>query len=386
MAPSQPLYPYGGYAPPSQYPFESGAPQRSYRGLLIGLVIAVVVLALLGGGAFVGISQYQAPAQAAQQFCTALKSQDYVAAYSMLSSSLQAEYTASLFTVGSQTLDKAEGNVISCGAAAGSAYDYTLFGSTATISSVIDRSQAGSLIGKLHLVNQNGWKISSIDTSLLGVNLTSLQTLASFCSALQNGDYSGAYSFLGSTVQSQISESTFAQQGSLHQQVDGQITGCSIVGFGQGNSDTATNLSVSITRSTLGTVTGQASLDLEGSAWKISSLDTALEGSDLGALTAVQKFCSYIKSHQVSKAYGMTSSAFKANVTLSYFTSVFGVAGVSYSCTLQLATYKVTDPNDAHIVGAIVLSAGTSTDSIPTEFLVVKAGSSWKINGLQAPS
>jgi hypothetical protein len=334
----------------------------------------------------VGISQYQAPAQAAEQFCAALKTQDYVAAYSLLSSNLQAQYPSTQFSLGSQLLDKVEGNVTACGAATGNSYGYTLFGSTATISAVIDRAQAGSLTGKLHLVDQNGWKISGIDTSLLGVNLTSLQTVAAFCTALQNSDYSGAYAYLGSTVQSQISESTFAQQGSLHQQVDGTVTACSIVGFGQGNPDTSTSLNVSITRSTLGTVTGQASLDLEGGSWKISSLDTTLEGSDLGGLLVVQKFCSYLKAGQVSKAYGTTSSAFQSSVTLSYFTSVFGAAGVSYSCTLQLSTYKVPDPNDAHIVGAIVLSSGGSTDSIPTEFVVVNVGGTWKIDALQTPS
>ena len=375
------MYPYGGYAPPSQYPFEASGPGKSHRGLLTGLVIAVVVLALLGGGAFVGISQYQAPAQAAQQFCTALKSQDYVSAYSMLSSSLQAEYTSTLFTLGSQTLDKVEGNVIACGAAGGNAYDYTLFGSTASISSVIDRAQTGSLTGELHLINQNGWKISGIDSSLLGVNLTSLQAVQGFCTALQNGNFSGAYSYLGSALQSQISESTFAQQGSLHQQVDGTVTGCAIVGFGQGNSDTATNLTVSITRTTLGTVQGKATLDLEGGAWKISSIDTAVEGSDLGGLVVLQKFCSYLKGGQLSKAYGLMTSTDQSAIPLSSFESAFTFAGVIVGCSLQLSTYKVTDPTDAQIVGAFTATASGATESSASvTFHMVKQGSAWKVN------
>jgi hypothetical protein len=379
-APSQPLYPYGGYAPPSQYPPTGTGARTSHRGLITGVVIGVVVLALLGSGAFVGINQYQAPAQAAQQFCSTLTSQDYVAAYNMLSSNLQSEYTSDQFTLGSQLLDKAEGNVISCGAASGSSYDYTLFGSTATISSVIDRAQSGTLTGKLHLINQNGWKISGIDTSLLGVNLTSLQTVQSFCTSLQNGDYSGAYSVLGSTLQSQVSESTFAQDGSLHQQIDGPVTGCSIVGFGQGNTDISTNLSVSITRSTLGTVIGQTSLDMEGGTWKISSINTALEGSDLGGLFVVQKFCSYLKSGQVSKAYGLTSTPFQSANSLSYFESIFIVPGLTFSCTFQLSTYKVPDPLDAHINGSFVLTGQGAQAQVPAEFFMVKEGSNWKFD------
>jgi hypothetical protein len=361
-------------------------PRRSYRGLIIGVVIGVVVLALLGTGAFVGINQYQAPAQAAQQFCSNLKSQDYVAAYNMFSSQLQSTYTSDQFNAGSQLLDKVEGNVIGCEAVSGSSYDYTLFGSTATITSVIDRAQSGSLTGKLRLINQNGWKISGIDTSLLGVNLASLQTVQNFCAALQSGNYSGAYADLGSTLQSQVSASTFAQDGSLHQQIDGAVTGCSIAGFGPGNSDTSTKLLVSVTRSTLGTVQGQASLDVESGAWKISSLDTTLEGSDLGGLFVVQKFCSYLKAGQVTKAYGLTSTPFKAANSLSYFESIFIVSGITFSCNLQLSTYKVPEPIDAHINGSFVLSAQGAQASVPAEFFMVMEGSTWKFDSYKLSS
>jgi hypothetical protein len=383
-APSTPLYPYGGYGPPSQgFPSAEVGPKKSYRGLIIGLIVGVLILALIGGGAVVGVNQYQAPANAAQQFCTALKGQDYVAAFALLSSQLQGQYTQAQFTTASQTLDQVEGNVTACGEAAGSAYNYTPFGSTATISSVITRAQSGPLSGTLHLVDNNGWKISGIDTSLLGVDLASLQAVASYCGALQQKDYTTAYSYLGSTLQSQVSQTAFSQQAALHEQVDGAVTGCTITGFGSGNNDTTTNLVVSITRSTLGQVSGALSLDLESGSWKITSVASTLEGTDIGGIYVVREFCAYIKADETTKAYHLTSSAFQSAVSLSSFDSVFGIAGITYGCTLQYSTYKVTDPTDAQISVDIKLSANGASDSVPIKFVLVKVGSTWKIDAFQ---
>ena len=143
---------------------------------------------------------------------------------------------------------------------------------------------------------------------------------------------------------------------------------------------------MSITRSTLGAVTGKASLDLEGGAWKISSIDTALEGSDLGGLFIVQKFCSYLKSGQVSKAYGLTSSSFKSANSLSYFDSIFIIPGVTFNCSFQLSTYKVPDPQDAHINGSFVLTDQGSQAAVPVEFFMVMEGSTWKFDGYKLSS
>jgi hypothetical protein len=282
--------------------------------LIIGLVAGVVILALIGTGAIVGINQYQAPANAAQQFCNSLKIQDYVAAYGMLSSGLQAQYTLDKFTQGGKTLDQTECAVSACGPASGNAYNYTLLGSTATISTVITRAQNGSMTGQLHLVNQNGWKVSEIDTSLLGVNLASLQTAAGFCAALQKQDYTTAYTFFGSALQAKISQSNFVSQGSLHDQVDGLVTACDIAGVGQNNSDSTTNLTVSITRSKLGQKLGQATLDVESTSWKFSSLDSGLQGSDLGGVLTINRFCSDVDANNGHAAYLLTSTSFQAGV------------------------------------------------------------------------
>jgi hypothetical protein len=386
-APSQPLYPYPGYGPPSQGLTQTApAPRTSRRGLIIGLVAGVLVVALLGAGAFVGINQYQAPANAAQQFCNNLKAQDYVATYSMLASGLQAQYSSDEFSLGAKTLDQSEGAVTACGQANGSAYNYTLFGNTATISAVITRAQSGSLTGTLHLVNQNGWKISGIDTSLLGVNLASLQTAAGFCAAVQRQDYTTAYSFFGASLQSQITQSDFVSQGSLHDQIDGLVTACGVTGLGQGNNDTTTNLTVSIMRSKLGQKTGQASLDVEASAWKFSSLDTGLQGSDVGGVLVINRFCSDVDSYNPHAAYELTSSAFQSAISEANFDQVFGYpkSEIIYSCKPNLSTFSVTSTTSEKIgVDFSIAAPGGVPSSIPFTAYLVLNGTNWQIESIQ---
>jgi hypothetical protein len=348
----------------------------------------VLILALLGGGAVVGVNQYQAPANAARQFCTALVGQDYMVAYALLTSQLQAQYTQAAFTAASQTLDKVEGNVTACGeAVGGNGYTYALFGSTATIAATITRAQSGPLSGALHLVNDSGWKIAGIATSLLGVNLASLQTLASYCGALQQQDYATAYAYLNSTLQSQVSQSTFSKQAALHDQVDGAVTGCAITGFGSGNNDTTTKLVVSITRGRLGQVSGALSLDLESGSWKISSIASKLQGSDLSGLLVAQSFCTYMEAGKLSKAYSLTSAAFQSSVSLATFEADFSVpAGFAVGCTLRVSTYKFTTRTEAHINGTFTITGPSGAASLPVEFFMIKSGSEWRINNLQSTS
>jgi hypothetical protein len=350
-------------------------------------VVGVLVVALLGTGAFVGVNQYQAPANAAQQFCSNLKTQDYVATYNMLSSSLTAQYSSDEFTLGAKTLDQIEGAVTSCGQAAGNAYNYTLFGDTATIAAVITRAQAGQSTGTLHLVNQNGWKISSIDTSLLGVNLASLQTAAGFCAALQRQDYTTAYSFFGASYQGQITQSEFVSQGSLHDQIDGLVTACSVTALGQGNSDSTSNLTVSITRSKLGQKTGQTTLEVESGSWKIINVDPALQGSDVGGVLLVDQFCSDVNSYKPHAAYELLSRALQSAISEANFDQVFGYpkTEIIYSCKANLSTFSQLSPTEEKISIDFSISApgGGGSTSLPFTFDLALNGTKWEIDNIQ---
>lgn len=328
--PNQPMYPgappsgplYQG-APPSQpfYPGAPGyptvtappAPKKSRRGLWITLGVIAGLLVLGGGGAAFALVQFAAPAAAAGTFCGDLKAQNYGGAYSLLSSKLHQQLTAEQFSQGSLALDSAEGKVTACGqASGGNAYSYSLGASAATLNAVITRATAGTLQGNIRLVNESGWKIDSLDTALLGVNLGALQAAGAFCQTLQTQDYATLYGLLGSAATTQEKQADFVAGGQLQDQVDGKVTACSLVGLGSGNTDTAASLKVSVTRATLGQRQDTVGLDLENGAWKVNAVGPQLNGTDTTALAVGLRFCTDIASSNYTDIYGLFSDSLKA--------------------------------------------------------------------------
>src|SRR5262249_16328204 len=73
------------------------APSGSGRKPWITVLILVLLLGLIGGGAFFGIKQYAAPAAGATTFCNDLQAKQYAAAYNLLTSNFQARLTQNQF-------------------------------------------------------------------------------------------------------------------------------------------------------------------------------------------------------------------------------------------------------------------------------------------------
>jgi hypothetical protein len=320
------------------------------------------------------------------QFCNDLKTQDYTSAYGLLGSSLQSQYTSDQFTQGSQILDTVEGPVTACKEAAGSnSYSYSLGASSATLSAVITRAKQGDLTGTLHLASQNGaWKVSTIDTSLLGVNLGALATAGKFCQALQAKDYSTAYSLLGSTAQGQISQAEFQASTVIWDQLDGPVTGCTLTGLGTGNSDTAAALTVSVTRQTRGAQSGSLGMDVEGGAWKISQVDPTLFGTDLAPLIVGTAFCDAIVANTFDVAYALLTSDLQGRYTKAQFADIFKLpAGIKYvSCAPKLSTYKVNG-SDAELDMSVKIDNGGTSESHTFKLALTKEGTDWKIAGAE---
>lgn len=346
-APSMPMYGQPQWGAPSQT-LAGGppAPRRriSKKPLLIVLSIVIVLLLLVGGGAAYVVNSLGAPAAAATQFCGDLKAQNYSAAYGMFSSALQSKYGSDVFAKGAQVLDQVEGPVTQCDKATGSnAYSYSFGASTATLQAVITRGKQGQLTGQMLLKNQNGtWKVDSLDTSLLGVNLVALQTVGGFCQALQTGDYQTAYGDFGTTPQAAISQSDFVANAQLDDKYDGKLSACSLVSIASGNTDTATSLNISVTRAKPGAKTGSVSLDIEGGAWKITTIDTSILGTDYRPLLVAQQFCADYQKNNLSAAYSLMIP--DAGVSKSDFIAYFQLpAGFPVTqCGASLSTYKVT--------------------------------------------
>lgn len=397
-APSQPLYAPGmpGAVPPMWGPPSQAlpgtppaAPRKSRRGLWIALGIVAAVLVLAGSGGAFAFTQYFAPATALGTFCGHLKTQDYSAAYNELSANLKSQFTADQFNQGSQTLDKIEGTVTSCTTAAGSSYNYSFGSSTAAVTAVIKRTTAGDLQGVVHLKNeQGGWKVDGLDTSLLGINLGALATASSFCAALQTQNYATAYGLLGSALTLKLTQQDFAQGAQLHDQIDGNVSSCSLNSIASGADDNSASLSVSVTRSKLGARQGAVNLQVEGSAWKIDALDQSLLGSDLQPLVVGARFCADLASGNYADLYALLSDNFKGGATEAQIASSLALPSplVWVGCTPDLSTYKATSSVATYT--AALNAKDTSTNQTLTENVVlhfVNSGGTWLVDDITKP-
>jgi hypothetical protein len=406
--PGTPSQPYGGQygqygqPGPSSQPYyaqqtaftQPPAQKPSRRGLKVALIVAGVVLLLgvLGGGAAaVVLSQFGAPGAAALQFCNNLKTQSYDAAYGMLSSDLKSSFSQTDFSTGVSALDTAEGKVTGCQQAQGSnTYSYSLGASTATVKAQITRSTQGNLTGVLHLKNQSGsWKIDGIDSSLLGVNIGALKASGDYCAAMQSHDYATAYNLLDSTAQGQIGKDDFVAFGTLHDQIDGAVTKCTLTKVPAGNTDTLAKLTIDLTRARLGDRSGDITLKFDGTAWKVAASDDALGGTDLRPLVVGQQFCTLLSAAKYENAYALFSSSFKQLITKSEFVaefSTFNGNALQWTCGApDIASYKVSGTT-ASIVEPITLaipalgSGATSTTKFKVSFVL--ESNAWKIDDL----
>ena len=404
-APSQPLYPYGQYGQPSQtlpgQPGQFGPPSQAFpgmapaaqprsmpRGVIIGAIVALVILLLAGSGTAFAVTQVQpAAANAATAFCGALKSQDYSTAYNALSPKLRAQYTQANFAQDMGVVDKADGTVSSCQqSTSATAYSYSLGSSTATDLILISRG-SNSLQGKFHLTNTGNvlsanWKVDTIDTSLLGVNLKAVEATTAFCTALQNKDYTTVSAAFATPPTSLPTAADFTSSGALWDQIDGPITTCAVAGLGTSNDDATASLSLAVTRAKSGAHTSAVTLSASGDTWKISSIDATVFGADLGPLTIGTQFTNDISAGKLSAAYSLTSSDFQSSFTLSQFTQNWQLpAGLKLTFKAELDTYKVsgsTGTYQASVKLADTASGASVTLSMTLSF--TKEGGTWKLD------
>jgi hypothetical protein len=362
------------------------AKKRSLKGLWITLGVIAGLLVVGGSAGAFALVQYTAPANAASQFCSDLKAQNYDIAYGMLSAKLQAAYSKDQFRTGNAALDVAEGKVTECGAASGSgSYDYTLGGSKATVKAKITRETQGDLTGNLQLVNESGWKIDSLDTGLLGINLGALQTLGAFCQAEATQDYKTAFGLLSSALQTQAgSADLFALDEQVQDGVDGKVTACAIKSIANGNTDTSATVTVTVTRSTLGAASGSITLDGTGGTWKISKIDQSVQGTNLVPLETGLTFCVYVGISDFSDAYNLLSAGVKQSNTLAQFQAAFTLpAGDTWQgCTPTISTYQVT-ASTAKFSGTLLFTVSGVQKEGKIDFTFVLEGGAWKIDSVK---
>ncbi len=175
--PTQPAFPPGqpGYAPPGNvtqpgYPVEqpgafsqpgypqAPAPGKRRTGLWIALA-AILLLLIVGGGAFAFVQTRSTPQKTMQAYCDALKANDAQGLYNTLSTSAQAQTSVSQLRQGLNLIEFLIGGIKDCVVNSDSVQQS---GSTATGTVTITTDRNRTSTATIHLIEENGqWKIEN---------------------------------------------------------------------------------------------------------------------------------------------------------------------------------------------------------------------------------
>jgi hypothetical protein len=378
---------YGApWDPAQRWDMTPPLPQKKSRRRLwvtLGVIAAVLVLTCSGIG-FLAV-QYFAPALQVGLFCGSLQTQKYATAYTLLSSELHGQLSSNDFVTDGQTLDAIEGKVQSCGTGS---YEYSLGASTATVAVTFKRATSGTLQGNIHLKNESGWKVDGLDASLLGVSLGALQTANAYCAALQGASYTAAFALLGKSLTAHTTAAQYAQDSGWHDTLDGSVSACAVTALGNPNTDSAANVTLTITRGKASPKNDTLTLDMEGGAWKVSAIGPGLQGTDLGALDTAARFCADIKSANYNDAYGLFSDSFKSGSTEADFASVFSgnYNGIKWDdCAPTVTSLKLS--GNGATLGATLTVTNLNTNqthSGPVTFSFTHSNGVWQLDNMQA--
>ena len=188
---------------------------RSRKPLIIGLGLVAMVAVLLGvgGWGYYATQQAQRPLDTAKAYCADLRTHNYTAAYSLLSSQMRGSISQSEYALENTLRDQVDGPATACQLPAGGSAGVTFsIPTSATVPLAITRAQsAHSLTGAITLAPENGaWRITSIAATLQGTDVAPIVTSRRFCEALVAGDYTTAYGLLSTSEQQIGSEQDFA--------------------------------------------------------------------------------------------------------------------------------------------------------------------------------
>lgn len=387
-APWGPASPWGGFP---DVPGTAQPARRSHRRLWVALAVLAILL-LAGGVLGVFGIQYFGHVGTAGRFCKSLRAQTYSGVYTLLSKQAQSAISEDDFVNDGVTLDRAEGSVLDCTPSGGGGSLNPAFWETAIAVTIsLHRANIGALAGVAHLTNEDGlWKIDALDTSLWSVSLGAVQTTNTYCAALQSQAYNAAYAALGAKQTAGIKAADYTQQGQWRDQVDGPVGTCQIMSVGTANTATSASFQVSITRHRLGEKQDTISLDVESGAWKISAIGPLLQGTDLGGLVVMNRFCDDLSHGRYADAYGLFSAGAIGGSSEGYVAAQLSgqFTGLKWaSCTFDASTYKVSGSSASLSVDINFEQLSTGhTYLLSVTFRLARFGHAWKLNAAQVQS
>jgi hypothetical protein len=215
-----------------------------------------------------------------------------------------------------QAFDSAEGPVRGCDTGGITAYHYLPGEDTASDTVTLTRRRV-TFQGTLGLtLGGAGWRINSVASSLYGVPLAPVAVAATYCAALRAGDDAMAYTLLSVIVQGTQAESDYLAAQRLRDTLTGQVTGCAVIGLAAPDGQMV-NALLSVSRATGPLQGGYAQIQPDGAAWRITQLDPAILGVDIGPYLVGQRFCAAVTAGDVGGAYALLTDALRGQATLS---------------------------------------------------------------------
>ena len=154
--------------------------------------------------------------------------------------------------------------------------------------------------------------------------LSPIGTAVRFCGDLRAQTYSGAYELLSMPAQAAISEDDFVNDAVTLDRAEGLVLDCKPSGdsgiVNPGFGETQQAVAITIRRASAGSLTGVAHLTNEDGFWRISALDMSFWGVSLGAVQAMNTYCTALQSQAYSAAFAVLGAKQTAGIKVADYT------------------------------------------------------------------
>jgi hypothetical protein len=346
-------------------------------------LLIVIILATCSFGAYrYAMQQYDQLSALGAQMCDNLEAHKYDVLYQHFSDGLKGQFTKDEFIRYGKEMDQFEGNVLSCGQAAGNNFSADVGQRAITVASVLNRDSSGTHSGNVRFqFTGNSWTVDGFDVGFLGVSLNALKALDNVCGALMARNYLALYRLMGSALHTE-SQQQFLEDAALHQLVDGITLECALAGIGKANTETASALQIHVRR-VVDDVTATVTIGNTRNGWLMTAFDQTLQGRDIAPIAVATRWCSDIKSQNYTDAFGLLTSqsqqGYSAKALGAKYSGKDG--GVKWlDCTVDPGTYVGDDTN----ITLIAQVQDTSPKPFPgltdgAQFALTKENSTWKI-------
>lgn len=347
--------------------------------------VLIAALVLLAATSWTAYAAYRVPASVVASVCADLSHGSADALYKALAPSVRAVVSPDEFaTVFHAATNKTQA-IQQC--ARTGAYRYLPGQSSASAQVTITRASGQRISGTVELVNVGGaWWVDALSPALLGVDVSALATANRYCLESTTANTSGLYALQGAALRQGVSLPDFTAIAKLHTTIDGAITQCAVTGLDAASTPQRPVLDVSLTWARLGKQSGTLTLANEGGSWVIDALSASLRGSDLGALTVADRFCSDAASGAVSDAYSLFAAAFRGQASEQDFAAVLNGSktGLKYSgCQVDASTFRATASSASVQAQLSVTTLAThQTYTVPITLPFVLESGAWRISGL----